>query len=51
MRDNIQSHIGSLNFNYRVQLRDKKVDYINAYGQFVDRNRLFVSLKSIRKEL
>ena len=24
MRENIQNHIGSLNFNYRVQLRDKK---------------------------
>ena len=43
MRDNIQNYIGSLNFNYRVQLRDKKVDYLNAYGTFVDRNKLLVS--------
>ena len=43
MRDNIQNYIGSLNWNYRVQLRDKKVEYINAFGEFVNRNRLLVS--------
>jgi len=32
----IQDHIGSLNFGYRVQLRDKKVTYLNAYGRFLD---------------
>ena len=42
MRDNIQNHIGSLNFNYRVQLRDKKVDYLNAYGQFVNKHTIKV---------
>ena len=46
MRDNIQNHIGSLNFNYRVQLRDKKVDYINAYGQFIDKHTLLASYKN-----
>ncbi|CAJ0953324.1 unnamed protein product, partial [Mesorhabditis belari] len=34
MRDGIQDHIGSLNWGYRVQLREKKVDYLNAYGAF-----------------
>lgn len=42
MRDNIQNYIGSLNFNYRVQLRDKKVEYINAFGEFIDQHKLKV---------
>ena len=46
MRENIQMHIGSLNFNYRVQLRDKKVDYINAYAQFVDKHTLLATYKN-----
>jgi len=45
MKDNIQSHIGSLNWNYRVQLRDKKVEYINAFGEFIDAHRLLVTDK------
>ena len=32
----VQDHIGSLNWGYRVQLRDKNVKYINAFGEFVD---------------
>jgi thioredoxin reductase (NADPH) len=44
MKDNIQNYIGSLNFNYRVQLRDKKVEYLNAQGKFLNRNRLHVSI-------
>lgn len=43
MKDNIQDHIGSLNWGYRVQLRDKNVEYINGYGQFMDPHRLLVS--------
>ncbi|PVD24776.1 hypothetical protein C0Q70_15262 [Pomacea canaliculata] len=35
MRNAIQDHIGSLNWGYRVQLRDKKVNYVNAYGELV----------------
>ena len=42
MKENIQNYIGSLNFNYRVQLRDKKVEYINAFGEFIDQHRLKV---------
>ena len=34
--ENVQSHIGSLNWGYRVQLRDKGVEYINAYAKFTD---------------
>jgi len=32
----IQDHIGSLNWGYRTSLREKKVEYLNAYGVFVD---------------
>lgn len=32
----IQNHIGSLNWAYRVELRDKKVLYKNATGTLVD---------------
>ena len=32
----IQNHIGSLNWAYRVELRDKKVMYKNATGTLVD---------------
>ena len=46
MRDNIQNYIGSLNWNYKVQLRTKKVEYINAYGQFVDKHKLLLTYKN-----
>ncbi|KXJ06055.1 Thioredoxin reductase 1, cytoplasmic [Exaiptasia diaphana] len=34
------NHIGSLNWGYRVQLRDKKVTYKNAYGVFTDNHTI-----------
>ncbi|XP_052213921.1 thioredoxin reductase 1, cytoplasmic-like isoform X3 [Dreissena polymorpha] len=40
MKNAIQDHIGSLNWGYRVQLRDKKVEYKNAYAEFVDKNKV-----------
>lgn len=40
MVEGIQNHIGSLNWGYRVALRDKKVDYLNAYATFVDDHTL-----------
>ncbi|KAK4312844.1 hypothetical protein Pmani_015761 [Petrolisthes manimaculis] len=36
MVEAIQNHIGSLNWGYRVALREKKVDYLNAYATFTD---------------
>lgn len=36
MRENVQNHIGSLNWAYKVELRDKKVMYKNATGTLVD---------------
>ncbi|CAG0878856.1 unnamed protein product [Darwinula stevensoni] len=32
----VQNYIGSLNWGYRVALRDKNVDYFNAFASFVD---------------
>lgn len=36
----VQNHIKSLNFGYKVQMREKKVDYKNALGSFIDENTL-----------
>ncbi|XP_058959435.2 thioredoxin reductase 1, cytoplasmic isoform X1 [Pocillopora verrucosa] len=36
MRENVQNHIGSLNWGYRVELRDKKVTYKNSIGELKD---------------
>ena len=36
MVKSVQDHIRSLNFGYTVQLRDKRVDYINALGTFIN---------------
>ncbi|XP_050694209.1 thioredoxin reductase 1, cytoplasmic-like [Eriocheir sinensis] len=40
MVEGIQSHIGSLNWGYRVALREKKVDYLNAYATLDDPHTL-----------
>jgi len=45
MVSNIQDHIKSLNWNYRVQLQEKKVKYINAYGEFIGHHRLKTTTK------
>ncbi|XP_070612376.1 thioredoxin reductase 1, cytoplasmic isoform X2 [Erythrolamprus reginae] len=34
MTEAVQNHIGSLNWQYRVSLRENKVTYENAYGEF-----------------
>jgi thioredoxin reductase (NADPH) len=36
----VQDHIGSLNWGYRVALREEKVEYINAYAMFIDDHTL-----------
>uniref|UniRef100_A0A4D5R9N1 thioredoxin-disulfide reductase (NADPH) n=1 Tax=Scolopendra viridis TaxID=118503 RepID=A0A4D5R9N1_SCOVI len=46
LRDAVQNYIGSLNWNYRVKLRENKVDYINAYAEFAGPN----TIKSIDKK-
>ncbi|KAJ7353844.1 thioredoxin reductase [Desmophyllum pertusum] len=40
MRENVQNHIGSLNWGYRVELRDKKITYKNATGELVDAHKI-----------
>ncbi|XP_012877146.1 PREDICTED: thioredoxin reductase 1, cytoplasmic isoform X1 [Dipodomys ordii] len=40
MTEAVQNHIGSLNWGYRVALREKKVTYENAYGKFVGPHRI-----------
>ncbi|KAG9468962.1 thioredoxin reductase 3 [Eleutherodactylus coqui] len=40
MKENIQNYIGSLNWGYRVALRDKNVQYENAYGEFVEHHKI-----------
>lgn len=34
--EGVQNYIGSLNWGYRVALREKNVTYLNAYAEFVD---------------
>lgn len=38
--EEIQAHIGSLNWGYRVALREKNVTYLNEYARFVDKNTI-----------
>ena len=42
MTEAIQSHIGSLNWGYRVTLREKGVTYVNSFGEFVDLHKIKV---------
>lgn len=48
MTEAVQNHIGSLNWGYRVALREKKVTYENAYGQFIGPHRIKVMVHSLR---
>jgi len=40
MVEEIQNHIGALNWGYRVALREKEVTYLNEYAEFVDEHTL-----------
>ncbi|MEJ1279684.1 hypothetical protein NN561_010619 [Cricetulus griseus] len=44
MTEAIQNHISSLNWSYRLKLREKGVAYINAYGEFVEPSKIKVLL-------
>jgi thioredoxin/glutathione reductase (selenoprotein) len=50
LRDNVQDHIKGLNFNYRVQLREEGVTYINKLARFVDAHTLEVMDKKGKKD-
>lgn len=45
MTESVQNHIGSLNWGYRVALREKKVYYENAYGKFIGSHKIKVTVK------
>ena len=38
--ENVQCSIKSSNWKYRVELREKKVNYINAYGRLLDKHTI-----------
>ncbi|XP_077459078.1 thioredoxin reductase 3 [Stigmatopora argus] len=40
MKTAIHEYIGSLNWGYRVALRDKNVNYVNAYAEFVEPHKI-----------
>ena len=40
MKDRIQDHIKSINFGYRVQLREEKITYLNKLGRFIGPHEL-----------
>lgn len=42
----VQNHVRSVNWTTRVMLRDKKVEYINGHGHFVDANTIVAVLKN-----
>ena len=44
MKTAVNNYIGSLNWGYRVALRDKNVNYVNAYAEFIEPHKIKVIL-------
>ncbi|XP_010764044.1 thioredoxin reductase 3-like, partial [Notothenia coriiceps] len=42
MKEAVSNYIGSLNWGYRVALRDKNVNYVNAYAEFIEPHKVKV---------
>ncbi|XP_070758342.1 thioredoxin reductase 3 isoform X3 [Enoplosus armatus] len=40
MKMAVNNYIGSLNWGYRVALRDKNVNYVNAYAEFIEPHKI-----------
>ncbi|KAA8593541.1 hypothetical protein FQN60_009657 [Etheostoma spectabile] len=40
MKTAVNNYIGSLNWGYRVALRDKNVNYVNAYAEFIEPHKI-----------
>ncbi|KAJ8400660.1 hypothetical protein AAFF_G00394290 [Aldrovandia affinis] len=40
MKMAVVNYVGSLNWGYRVQLRDKNVNYVNSYAEFVEPHKI-----------
>lgn len=51
LRDNVQDHIRSLNFGYKVQLRDNNITYLNKLGKFISKHELEVTDKKGNKDI
>ena len=50
MVEGVQSHIGSLNWGYRVALRDKNVKYINALATLEDAHTIKVRERERKRD-
>lgn len=51
MVEEVQNHIGGLNWGYRVALREKEVTYLNEYAEFVDANTLKTTNKKGKEKM
>ncbi|CAH0555743.1 unnamed protein product [Brassicogethes aeneus] len=51
LKDAVQAHIKSVNWVTRVELRDKKVEYINGLGTFVNANTVSATTKQGERTL
>lgn len=51
LRENVQNHIKSVNWVTRVDLRDKKVEYINGMGVFKDAHTIHTIVKNTERTL
>uniref|UniRef100_A0A674EQF9 thioredoxin-disulfide reductase (NADPH) n=1 Tax=Salmo trutta TaxID=8032 RepID=A0A674EQF9_SALTR len=40
MKTAVNNYIGSLNWGYRVALRDKNVNYVNSYAEFIEPHKI-----------
>lgn len=43
MKTAVNNYISSLNWGYRVALRDKQVNYVNAYAEFIEPHKIKVN--------
>lgn len=48
MKTAVNNYISSLNWGYKVSLRDKNVNYVNAYAEFVEPHKIKVSVLLIQ---
>lgn len=44
MKTAVNNYISSLNWGYRVSLRDKNVNYVNSFAEFVEPHKVKVSV-------
>ncbi|XP_035436670.2 thioredoxin reductase 1, mitochondrial isoform X1 [Spodoptera frugiperda] len=52
LTESVQNHIKSVNWVTRVDLRDKKIEYINGLGEFKDSHTIIATMKNgSKKEL